>query len=133
MWTSDRRRDRQRSWALETGEVTVPGNPAGVYLSGERRQLAVYSPGGYAWQPALGQQVLVLKAGSEQEEGCLVAGRQEQISDLGPGEVCLFSQGGAKVTLNGRGQIRLEGQLMINSLSFEDAVKKIVQESGGGM
>lgn len=133
MWTSDRRRDHQRSWAMETGEVTIPGDPAGVYLSGERRQLAVYAPGGYVWRPALGQRVLVLKAGSEQEEGCLTAARQDPEQDLQPGEVRVFSQGGARITLDRQGQVLLEGELFLNGLSFREAVEKIVRESGGGM
>lgn len=64
MWTSDRRKTRQagESW-VDWGEVTLEGDPAGAYLDGERRQLAVYGPGGYCWKPALGDRVLVLKAG----------------------------------------------------------------------
>ena len=55
MWTSDRRKTRQagESW-VDWGEVTLEGDPAGAYLDGERRQLAVYGPGGYCWKPALG-------------------------------------------------------------------------------
>ena len=133
MWTSDRRRDHQRSWAMETGEVTIPGDPAGVYLSGERRQLAVYAPGGYVWRPSLGQRVLVLKAGGQQEEGCLAAARQDQEHNLQPGEVRVFSQGGARITLDLQGQIALEGQVFLNGLSFREAVEKIIRESGAGL
>lgn len=60
MWTSDRRKTRQagESW-VDWGEVTLEGDPAGAYLDGERRQLAVYGPGGYCWKPVLGDRGLL--------------------------------------------------------------------------
>lgn len=84
MWTSDRRKTRQagESW-VDWGEVTLEGDPAGAYLDGERRQLAVYGPGGYCWKPALGDRVLVLKAGQGGESPCVAGKRQGEAADAG--------------------------------------------------
>ena len=64
MWISEqgRRRAEPDGTAL-VGRVTLPGDPAGVYLAGERRELPVFGPGGYVWRPEEGEQVLVLKTG----------------------------------------------------------------------
>ena len=64
MWISEqgRRRTEPDGTAL-VGRVTLPGDPAGVYLAGERRELPVFGPGGYVWRPEEGEQVLVLKTG----------------------------------------------------------------------
>lgn len=64
MWISERdMRREQGEPAAELGVVTLGGDPAGVSLGGERRQLPVYSPGGVTWRPAAGDKVLVLKTG----------------------------------------------------------------------
>ena len=94
MWTSDRRKTRQagESW-VDWGEVTLEGDPAGAYLDGERRQLAVYGPGGYCWKPVLGDRVLVLKAGQGGESPCVAGKRQGEAETLGAGEVSISSSG----------------------------------------
>ena len=59
MWISEqgRRRTEPDGTAL-VGRGTLPGDPAGVYLAGERRELPVFGPGGYVWRPEEGEQVL---------------------------------------------------------------------------
>ena len=54
MWTSERRLERRAEESAALGQVTLGGDPAGVFLGGERRWLPVYSPGpaqatGYWW------------------------------------------------------------------------------------
>ena len=75
MWISEqgRRRAEPDGTAL-VGRVTLPGDPGGVYLAGERRELPVFGPGGYVWRPEEGEQVLVLKTGQAGEAPC-VAGQ----------------------------------------------------------
>ena len=69
MWLSERDiRREQGEPAAELGVVTLGGDPAGVSLGGERRQLPVYSPGGVTWRPAAGDRVLVLKTGAAGEQ-----------------------------------------------------------------
>ena len=89
MWMSEQRGKQPiREAAAELGTVTLGGDPAGVNLGGERRWLPVFTPGGYSWRPTVGDKVLVLKTGSQGENPC-VLGTQQQMDDLGPGEVKL--------------------------------------------
>ena len=115
-----------REPAAELGEVTLGGDPAGVSLGGERRWLAVYSPGGYSWRPTAGDKVLVLKAGAEGESPCVLGTVQEPEGDapLRPGEVRL--KGGGSAIHLGQDRLELSGQLYLNGQSLRDAVAAIV-------
>lgn len=126
MWTSNRKQDgRTQEAPGDVGVVTLGGDPAGVYLSGERRWVAVYAPGGYQWRPAVGEKVLVLKAGDHQESPCLVGVRQSE-QQLEPGAVRL-SGGEGQIDLCKDG-IRLTGQVWIGEQSLEDYVAAIARE-----
>ena len=121
MWTTEsRRRQAVEESGAEVGQVTLSGSPCGVSLGGERRLLPVYAPGGYSWRPRTGERVLVLKAGEEREEPCVV-GSEQAPSALKPGEVEL--SGGAVTLLLGR-----EG-LFLNGVALEDYVQSIVDRS----
>ena len=63
MWISEqgRRRAEPDGTAL-VGRVTLPGDPAGVYLAGERRELPVFGPGGYVWPVSYTHLTLPTKA-----------------------------------------------------------------------
>ena len=104
----------RRGVAALTGPVTVPGDPAGAWLEGERRGVAVYAPGGYHWVPAAGQEVLVLKAGGEGEKPCALGAAQDS-GELGlrPGEVAL-TVGKAAVRLTLEGSVEVTGLLKVN-------------------
>ena len=67
--------------AADLGLVTLGGDPAGVYLGGERRWVAVCAPGGYQWRPRTGDQVLVVKAGDQREIPCLAGVCQPEIQE----------------------------------------------------
>ena len=125
MWTSERERGiRVREAAAETGMVSLSGDPTGVNMGGERRWLDVYGPGGYSWRPAVGEQVLVLKTGGEQELPCVV-GRKQNIKSLNPGEV--YISGGNSGLLFGNG-LDLQGTVMINGRALRDYIEEIVEE-----
>ena len=128
MWLSQRRAEARRAETpAETGPVTLGGDPAGVYLSGERRGLPVFSPGGYQWRPAAGQEVLVLKAGADQESPCVVGVRQAGTPE--PGETYLFSQGEASaIRLSPNGTLNLTGQICVNGVKLEELVGRLVME-----
>lgn len=128
MWLSQRRAEARRAeTTAETGPVTLGGDPAGVYLSGERRGLPVFSPGGYQWRPAAGQEVLVLKAGADQESPCVVGVRQAGTPE--PGETYLFSQGEASTArLRPDGSLELTGQVSVNGERLEALVRRVVAE-----
>ena len=109
--------------AAELGEVTLGGNPAGVVLGGERRQLPVYGPGGYLWRPTVGEQVLVLKAGAERESPSIV-GRLQESGELEPGEVRLKG-GNSEVWLQGD-ELALRGNVTVNGTGLVDLIVQVV-------
>lgn len=129
MWTSKQTgRCARTQETADLGVVTVSGQEAGVYLSGERRWLSVLAPGGYCWRPGTGDSVLVMKAGADGEMPCIVACQQEQPEDLQPGEVELFSRG-CSIRLSNAGDICLEGQVRVNGEKLED----MIQAAGAGV
>ena len=142
MWTSDRgRKCPVEESAAGLGAVTLGENPAGVYLEGERRWTEVYSPGGYHWRPALGEQVLVLKAGGERENSCIVGRKQGRSQELEPGQVTIASgTGQAAVKLHPSGDIELcasgdldlRGYVTVNGVSLRSMIENIVEELTGG-
>ena len=109
----------------ELGEVTLGGDPAGVVLGGERRSIPVYGPGGYAWRPSVGDQVLVLKAGAERESPCIV-GRVQGDLNLGPGETAV--SGGDSAVYLKTGQLYLRGNVTINGVGLVDLIAAVVAE-----
>jgi len=124
MWTSERnRRLPVEESGAEIGVVTLGGDPAGVSLGEERRWLPVYSPGGYAWRPNVGDKVLVLKAGGERESPCVV-GKPQGDADLQPGEVRLLGEA-SSVSLLGK-TVGLNGQVEVNGVALEDLIAAIV-------
>ena len=112
------------------GLVTLGGDPAGVNLGGERRWLPVYSPGGYAWRPAAGDKVLVVKAGGEREAPCIL-GRVQQGEDLRPGEVRLTGTG-SSLSLSGD-SVSLNGTVRVNGETLEDYSREIVADILSGL
>ena len=130
MWLSSQSRKAQRSGqGAETGVVTLEGEKTAVYLTGERRDLPVLSPGGYCWRPAEGETVLVLKSGADGEE-LWVAGVPGDGTDLAPGEVCIQSRQAA-VFLGNDGSIDLRGTVKINGTPIEELFEPKVKEEGG--
>ena len=95
MWTANRKREgRTEECAADQGVVTLGGDPAAVYLGGERRWVSLYTPGGYQWRPKAGDKVLVVKAGDHRELPCLVGKRPDALSEedeLPPGSVRIHS------------------------------------------
>ena len=111
MWLSERKRGRGYGEAM-VGQTTLSGNPAGVYLDAERRALAIFAPGGYAWRPAV-----------EGENSCVVGVRC--YSDLAPGEVLIHAgQGQAAIKLSTDGTVNLMGRVLINGVPLEDMLNK---------
>lgn len=123
MWLSQRqKRPGGSDGAAQVGRVTLPGDPAGVYLAGERRGLPVFSPGGYCWQPAAGDQVLVIKTGAEGEMPCVAGARAADTDGLKPGEVCIRAGDGmASIRLELGGVIRLSGAVYVNGVPLGTA------------
>ena len=126
MWLSSQSRKAQRSdQGAETGVVTLEGEKTAVYLTGERRDLPVLSPGGYCWRPAEGETVLVLKSGEE----LWVAG-VPNTGEISPGEVRIQSRQAA-VFLGNDGSIDLRGTVKLNGVPMEELFEPKVKEKGG--
>lgn len=122
MWLS-KRRELPRGRTALVGEATVEGNPAGVLLETERRNLPVYGPGGYQWRPTLGQEVLVIK-GDAGELPCVAAARCDGM--LAAGEVRIAAGTGAGgIYLKNDGTVALTGKITVNGIPIE-------QLGGGG-
>ena len=113
MWMAKRERKNAAPVGALTGPVTVPGDPAGAWLEGERRGVAVYAPGGYHWVPAAGDEVLVLKAGGSGEKPCALGVPAAGEFGLKPGEV-LISAGKCSVRLGLNGQVAVTGLFTVN-------------------
>lgn len=115
MWLSSRARARHGPEDVaEVGRVTLEGDPAGVYLSSERRSLPLFGPGGYFWRPTKDQEVLVLKTGRDGESPCIVGARcGDPGVVLSPGEA-LITNGAqtAAVWLRDDGSVEISGGSM---------------------
>ncbi|MEG0824832.1 MAG: hypothetical protein RRY64_06360 [Oscillospiraceae bacterium] len=125
------RRGRGRIPATELGPVTLEGETVGAYLEGERRDLPVFSPGGYRWAPAVEQNVLVLGTGDEGGTPCVVGVQQGNTPPLAPGEVRIASTGGAAISLSNSGVVRLTGNVIANgeALLTRAAVQQMIAQA----
>ncbi len=137
MWTSNRKREGlSQECAADQGIVTLGGDPAAVYLGGERRWVSLYTPGGYQWRPKAGDKVLVVKAGDHREHPCLVGKRPDELSEedeLPPGSVRIHSGTGVVLldeeglTLQGD-EVALEGDITVNGQSLQSYIQNIVYQ-----
>lgn len=116
MWIAERSRHRQEPESMAAvGQVTLSGDPAAVWLAGERRNVPVFAPGGYVWRPCRGEQVLVLKTGEQGEAPCVLGERCQNKWELEEGEVLLHS-GKAVLHLKADGTVDITGKLTVNGL-----------------
>ena len=138
MWTSNRKTEgRTVEAAADLGLVTLGGDPAGVYLGGERPWVAVCAPGGYQWRPRTGDKVLVVKAGDQREIPCLAGVRQPEIQEkedpLEAGAVRITG-GSGRMDLNAKGVVldgketALKGRVTVNGERLEDMIRRIAAD-----
>lgn len=115
MWLSKtialRQRAAQEGAAADMGVTTIGGGGASVMTRGEQRDLEVFAPGGLIWQPRAGDTVLVVKGGTGGQEQCVVAASTagDTPEGLAPGELFLYSRGGASIYLHEDGSIAVKG------------------------
>lgn len=110
MWLSEQFTHTAGPEASGFGTVTVSGeNAAAMGAEREERQLALVSPGGYAWLPAAGEQVLVLRDGA----ACILGRSQPPQAELNPGDVMLYA-GSCSLILRQTGRIELSGRIFVN-------------------
>ena len=112
-------RPREDSTAVDLGITTIGGTSVAAETRGEDRDLPVYGPGGYFWQPKAGDQVLVIKGGVSGDEQCVAGTAQvEPPEDMEPGDICL-SNGAASIYLHASGRIDIDGTLYINGVEYK--------------
>ncbi|MEA4941370.1 MAG: hypothetical protein VB094_02365 [Oscillibacter sp.] len=109
MWLSRQTRPKAAASGSDLGVTSISGESVGVVTKGEVRQLPVYGPGGYSWQPATGETVLVIKGGTGGEESCVVGVKQGKApGGLLPGEVYIHAKSGS-VYLKNNGTVEVQG------------------------
>lgn len=119
MWLSKQlalqRSAEQEGAAADMGVTTIGGGSAAVMARGEQRDLAVFAPGGLVWQPRAGDTVLVIKGGVGCQEHCVVAAETAANTpeDMEPGELYLYSDGGASIYLRSDGSIAVTGPVEV--------------------
>ena len=138
MWTANRKREgRTEECCADQGTVTLGGDPAAVYLGGERRWVSLYVPGGYQRRPKAGDKVLVVKAGDQRELPCLVGKRPDEEAgeeELSPGSVRIHSGTGVVLldeeglTLKGDA-VALQGAVTVNGQGLETYIQDIVSQA----
>ncbi len=108
MWLS-RRESAVRRDAAKMGVVTTGGEEISVLTDMERRAPTVTVPYGFASAMPQGEEVVMLP------ESTVCLGSVNRAEGLQPGEVRLFSAGGAQILL------RADGAVVINGQVFERA------------
>lgn len=121
MWLSNRQKTQVAEEAkAEFGEVSLSGAQIGVYVSGERRNVEVLSLGGYHWRPQLGEQVLVLKAGQQGEQPCILGTPLTELGSLEEGEVMIMGPNGdSAIKLGQGGVVDLIGTVYVNGIALQ--------------
>ena len=101
--------------AADMGMTTIGGKNASVMTRGEQLELETFAPGGLVWQPLAGDTVLVVKGGVGCQEQCVVAAETAGFApkDMAPGELFLYSTGGASIYLRGDGSIDIKGPVSL--------------------
>lgn len=134
MWMAKQHKREAEDWCPAVGRVTLSGAKPAVELDSERRELAVYAPGGYRWRPAVGEQVLVLKT----EDGPCVTG-MPVAGELLPGEVEMTSKGGAAIKLDSMGRVALtgdtslSGSLTVDGTELTQLIRSIARDVAAAM
>ena len=114
MWLSEQFSAAPSREAAGFGEITIPGQAAAAMgAAHEQRLLPLVSPGGYAWLPTAGEQVLVLREGAP----CILGRNQPEQEDLAPGDVMLYA-GSAAICLRSDGRIELTGRIFVNGTEW---------------
>lgn len=108
MWLTEKMVESQTTGEVFSGKVTG-GQNAQVAVQGENeyRELALAAPWGIAYLPPAGAKAVIL--GSGQQSVC--AGTIVESSELEPGELLLYSAGGARICLKNSGDVIINGQI----------------------
>lgn len=91
------------------GDVTaVSGGTVAINTAFEQRDVPVIAPYGIAYNPPLSSKSVLLPLNSKQ--ACI--GVVTEDKNLEPGELMLFSKGGASIVLKNNGQVIINGRVL---------------------
>lgn len=91
----------------DRGEITLPGQTVvNISASGEHTGVPLCAPCGIAYVPAQGEQAVILPIGN----GGVCIGAPVREKGLSPGEIMLYSAGGATLVLKNDGTILANGR-----------------------
>lgn len=110
--TRERQLRQENSNTSELGTVTSSGKEINVAGVGEYREVPLVAPFGIRWNPPAGESVELIKnwhMGSN-----IVAVGTVVDEEIPPGEVELYSQGGAKLQLKNDGTVIINEHFKIN-------------------
>ena len=99
---------KERSSNPVSGQITYGSAvKADVFASGEYNNMRVVSPYGVIYNPPVGATGVVLPT----EDGNMLLGvcPKENV-ELSPGEIMLFSSGGASIVLKNNGKVLINGK-----------------------
>lgn len=113
MWLS-KKHGVARTSGANLGTASIGGSRAAAVTDAEQRSLPLFAPGGYRWVPEAGEALLVIKCGEGGDYPVIAAGRCYPGEELSPGEVAIFSKGGAEIRLKNDGSVHIDGTLYIN-------------------
>lgn len=107
MWITEQIAQPHRESPAENGRASAFQNTGFAATgSAQRENVALYNPAGMVSIPCQGAQILLIPCAGEN----VCAGvRAEDTQGLQPGEIRLFSAGGARLTLKNSGEIELNG------------------------
>ena len=108
MWISQNIVQKDPEIRAAQGSVTGCAK-AGITVQGakEHREMGIYAPFGISYVPPEGEPVLLLPVSG----GTACAGTLMRQQNLEPGELMLFSAGGAQLVLKNSGEILLNGKI----------------------
>lgn len=92
------------SYMAQTGFVTSSGGDVTVNAASNQK-VSLYFPPGFSSLPSGGEKAVVFPSGG----GMICGGVKADTSDLLPGEVRVYSAGGAAIVLKANGDIDLNG------------------------
>jgi phage gp45-like len=106
MWLTQQLSAKEKDTNAHCAGVTL-SSVSSVCAAGsaEHRDIPVYTPFGIESTPTAGTQILLINS----DDGAVCVGSLANKNSAKPGEVKIFSQGGARITLKNDGYIELNG------------------------
>lgn len=126
MWLSKKLSEDSRNYEkdeAQIGNLTIAnGSTVAASSSSEVRGVPIFCPSGIRFSPCENQKILLFKAnGKTVSAGTLM----ESDASLLPGEIQIFSAGGASITLKNNGNVIINGKCTIDKYGNIDTAGNI--------